>query len=703
MRQILTFCTIAALLCALAAPAPAAEYRVGEGEEYAKLSDVAGKLRPGDTVTVTSDISDSPTIENSGRLGQPITIRGEISGGRRPRITNVPEETDILRITGSYVTVRGLALAPADPARARWGSGIWTTGTQIVVENCVFENCWEGFGCRNAEARVRLDRCEFVDCGAWFHGSAVKIYAAGAGGQAIVRNCAFRGGTGATHVHSYCKRLRVEGCWFDSPYYSSLKCADNWTQRTTEVSYPQHCDIVGNVFVQGDGPGPPWSILQLGGEGQTSPGMEGDLNVAHNLILVSRGGSEPGTALLVHGNVDRLRLYNNVILSTVAGGKFYERGTTWADAERTRRFAEMHGRRDPEILGSNNWIGESCIGVPDSLEGTVRGVNPGFVDLVGGDLRPAKGSPPANAGAARLPLGCVDSLLPALEPRRHIPADAELRERPAEEIPTIGPFAAAGRAPVEGDASEILLSMPAPERRFPWPLDWERALQAARRLAAAGEGPKALEAARAALILAPTEEELRPDIIEALSGVVEMAEGSGERAEAFARFALLGPAGADGEEGTADDLEEALSGVGTGFLWASDEEIEAVDRRCDDAAAIVKEAGHYAESGVLWYASEKALARANAGRFEAAAAMLGELLIEASRLPSGTGPDSLEHRLNREVQERAEAGLSAVYRAGSGTFAGADEFVTTCRDYMTYGPAGPDAEYGTDDDLTPPL
>jgi hypothetical protein len=204
--------------------------------------------------------------------------------------------------------------------------------------------------------------------------------------------------------------------------------------------YPAHTDIVGNVFFQGWSPGSDWSILSLGGEDAGAAGTEGDFNIAHNAFVATRHSVDPSVSLFIRGNVDHVRAYNNVFLAYgIPKHKAYERQVPW-DSSRTQAFVERRRNGEPLVEESNNWMSERCISVPELFTDALRGLNPGFVDLLNYDFHPRKDSPLAGAGMYPLPGGAVIDLTPEYEPERGIPVDLKPRPRRKVTPPSIGPF-----------------------------------------------------------------------------------------------------------------------------------------------------------------------------------------------------------------------------------------------------------------------
>ncbi|GAI81666.1 unnamed protein product, partial [marine sediment metagenome] len=152
---------------------------------------------------------------------------------------------------------------------------------------------------------------------------------------------------------------------------------------------------------------------------------------------------DSGTHLRIVGNVECIRLYNNVFMERgVESSALFSRGGVWENAASTVAFRQRRGHGEPIAEGVNNWVSVKTTLVPDELAGTLRGVNPVFLDFLNLDFRPAKDSPLAGAGTWPLPKGRIVDLAPQYEPRRGIPADLKPSPRRKVTPPSVGPFEA---------------------------------------------------------------------------------------------------------------------------------------------------------------------------------------------------------------------------------------------------------------------
>lgn len=426
-------------------------YRVGPAEKFKKISEVVGRLNPGDVVELTGNITDSFTLEKHGFHDSRITIRGvtrmENSRLVRPTITVAAGSRRGINCSGDWNVLENLDLTGASGNGAPYAT-ISFDCNNLVIRNCRFHHNFQAIHSWPASGSggdIVIEFCEFEANGA-ATGWAVYLYALTPGAKATVQHCFFHDATGGHFIKSRYPRNVIRYNWFENQYHSAIKIINEHIGRgrrpdPPENLRPMHSDIVGNVFLQGWSPGPQADILQLGGEEEASPGTEGDFNISHNLFLVSRNDA---SVVRLHGNVDRLNLYNNIFLGRgISGYKLHERGTTWDDPL-SKAFEEKRGSPDPVIAGANNWICLKATDIPGELTGSLRGANPAFENLLDYAFRPRSGSPLVAAGLTPLPRGRATTLAAGFEPNRGIPADIDHRERRKPAVPSIGPFEVAG-------------------------------------------------------------------------------------------------------------------------------------------------------------------------------------------------------------------------------------------------------------------
>ena len=435
------------ILLGLPRNAAAKEYRVGPGEKNTLLSHVADALAPGDTVLITGDIRDSVKLTRDGWHGEPITIRGltRIENGRivRPKMTR-SQSSYIMSCAADWIVVEGIEFDGEPGGKNPTSTGVSVGGSNVVLRNCLFVGFRRrALACSPPAGNITVEFCEF-DASA-----SVDIRSSTPGAVATVQFCWFHDLRREGMLRMYGPRNIVRYNWFENPASAAIKIVDRrvYSRRGQDARpsglYPMHTDIVGNVFFTGWSPGSQYAVLSLGGAAEDEAGTEGDFHIAHNLFVMTRvADGDPGVHMLVHGNVDHVRAYNNVFVELGGPGcRIYERGNVW-EVPTTDAFRKKRGNGEPIVEGSNNWISEKSIGIPEGFMDTLRGINPKFVDLVNFDFHPGKDSPLVGAGMWPLPMGRVAELVPEYEPQRGIPLDLKPKARKAVP-PSIGPFEAA--------------------------------------------------------------------------------------------------------------------------------------------------------------------------------------------------------------------------------------------------------------------
>jgi len=432
-------------------PVGLATYRVGPGEQYRTVSEIAERLQPGETVEITGDISDDFVLTHHGTRGKPIIIRGRVRivNGRiiRPKVkTSVGNGHGII-CRGDWNVLEGLTITGAVSDDWEEGTAIRQESDNLVIRNCRVTGNKQGMYTWGYSGSTLIEFCEFESNGGVSTKDSImhSVYASPRrpGSLLTVRHCFFHDATGGTYVKSRSPRNVIAYNWFENQSVAAVYLVDSSEPRDKKspALYPMHSDIVGNVFLSSTAPGQPkWKTLHLGAESQEAAGTEGEFNVAHNLFLVSSDSTDPSAPVLVNGSVDRVRLYNNVFMGLGAAYFMpYQRGGLW-EAPRTADFVRIRGSGEPILEGANNWVSTRALQVPDFMRDTIVGSNPLFEDGFGFNYRPRKDSPLCGAGLWPLPEGQMIDLAPEYEPQRGIPPDLKPKFRRKLTPPSIGPF-----------------------------------------------------------------------------------------------------------------------------------------------------------------------------------------------------------------------------------------------------------------------
>lgn len=247
------------------------------------------------------------------------------------------------------------------------------------------------------------------------------------------------------------------------------------------------------------------------------------------------------------------------------------------------------------------------------------------------------------------------------------------------------------------DPAEMVLAVEDNGTRFSWPLQHGRARGRVIRFMDEGKRNEALGAAKMQFVLCPTDDVSIEAAVMSVSEALEALDGDRTRAEAFAVFVRLGPAGPDSKLGTGDDLTDPLADVSLQAPTRQPAYYQALDRTLDARAAVGE------DWQARWYETEKIFARLDGARIDDALELTVSLLAVSVKLPAANVDGNWELQRNQDILDRINAALGAAYRAKNGTVAGLDEFVAACGKYARYGPAGQDGRMGTDDDLAVPL
>jgi hypothetical protein len=248
-----------------------------------------------------------------------------------------------------------------------------------------------------------------------------------------------------------------------------------------------------------------------------------------------------------------------------------------------------------------------------------------------------------------------------------------------------------------GDPAEMVLAVTDNGTTSAWELHYGNAREMVIRLLSEGKPALALEAAKAQFTLCPLDDLSTKAAIESVQQAITAVDGNDVRAKAFGEFARLGPAGADGQAGTADDLLDPLKDVKVTVLKKDRAYYDDYDKAIDARAAV---------SGTWetrWYDTEKAYARLDGGEFDEAFGMLAGYLADSIKYPAANSEDDDELQHNQNILDRITSGLGVAYRAKTGTMCGAKDFIQACVKYARFGPAGEDGWMETPDDLRPPM
>ncbi len=439
--------TIASVLCVSAAGA--ATYKVGPDAKYTTIDDAMAMVRPGDVVEVEGDQTYTGTItfrpENSGTAEAPVTVRGILVNGKRPRITGAgPGEWDVMLvlINANHFVFESFEI---DGDGNEDNSGIVNKADDVILRDLVVHDCLSQGGLVGNDFDSGSLTLEYSDF--YHNGSGEKshqIYMATdeevyPGSVFRMQFCYVHHGTGGNNVKSRSERNEIYYNWIGGAMYHELDLIGPDTGNEGLVR--EDSDVVGNMLVKTS----EWQIARIGGDG--SGNTAGRYRFVNNTMVLSATST---TAIALQESVESLEMYNNAIYGPESGFKVY-------DVNESSGPTTMFG-------GSNNWVLDKTTGLPSTWTTTVRGASPGWVDTSNYDYRPGKESPLIDQGTTVTEGTGVMSvpssiIVPAYMPpqRRLIPVgSAEVRN--IEGVLDIGAFeqnAKAPGAPVEIDEGDL--------------------------------------------------------------------------------------------------------------------------------------------------------------------------------------------------------------------------------------------------------
>ncbi len=254
-----------------AAANAATTYAVGPNSEYKMLSDVAPKLKSGDTVTIAAgEYFDCAVISTDH-----VTIEGLGPNASAVMTDKVCQGKAILVITGAHVTIRNLTLTRARVPDMN-GAGIRDESPELIVERVKFINNQNGIltGTTPKTGILTIRDSEFTKNGGCFPTCTHGIYANQLELLHVERS-KFTDTRQAHHIKSRALRTEV---------------IDNTIADGTEGTASYAIDIPngGNLLVRGNniqkGPNAEnhTCAIMIGAEGITQPSRE--LRIENNVF-----------------------------------------------------------------------------------------------------------------------------------------------------------------------------------------------------------------------------------------------------------------------------------------------------------------------------------------------------------------------------------------------------------------------------------
>jgi hypothetical protein len=366
-----------AVVCALllaSGIAKAETYRVGAGEKYASLQDVAGELSPGDVVEVKGGAAyGSVLFERHGTPDKPIVIRGISVGGRRPIVQG---GRDTIEAAGNHYVFENLEIT-GGAFRCFFHRAHDITLRSVVVRDCPAHGI---LGADEGSGSMLLEASEIYRCGEGDKRHPIYMATderAHPGSVFRMQFCYVHDGNGGNNVKSRAERNEIYFNWIEGARYHELELigpdgADPALKR-------EDSEVIGNVFRKTNDA---YSV-RVGGDGTGE--TNGRYRFVHNTFLVE---AENRAVFRLFDGIESIEMHNNVL---------FARGGGPVTVVRTSDAKWSTGR---EIIGgANNWLPKGSTSVPSGWQGTLLGSDPMFENLSELDLRPATGSPLRDAAA----------------------------------------------------------------------------------------------------------------------------------------------------------------------------------------------------------------------------------------------------------------------------------------------------------------
>jgi hypothetical protein len=243
-------------------------------------------------------------------------------------------------------------------------------------------------GADNGSGTLLLEYSEFYNNGGGT--SAHQIYMATdeethPGSVFRMQFCYIHDGTGGNNVKSRAERNEVYYNWIEGAVYHELELiGPDPAGGVAEDLKREDSDVLGNVLwkkTTGSGGQANFYVVRFGGDGTGQ--SFGRYRFVNNTVIMGSSA-----VFRLFDGIESVEMHNNV---------FYRPGGGAAPLVRT---AEADWSTVETIGGQNNWVHSDLTAVPSQWTGTIKGTDPRFVNYSSGDLRPATGSPLADAGTS---------------------------------------------------------------------------------------------------------------------------------------------------------------------------------------------------------------------------------------------------------------------------------------------------------------
>lgn len=355
-------------------------YQVGSSRTYPTLQalTMARTLQPDDVVEVDGNATYSGGIifRDSGTLGHPIIVRGLRVNGLRPIVSGGANGIEF-RVS-DHMLLEGFEIT-GSTSRCLYHHAHDITIRDVLVHDC------PGNGIQSSDidsGSLTLEYSEVHHAGQGSLRHMLYIQTdevAHPGAVFKMRFCYIHHGNGGNMLKSRAERNEISYNWLEGSFYRELELIgpDPPSQNAswTEGMAREDSDVIGNVIVHTSSS----ALVRTGGDGGGGQ-TNGRYRFVNNTFVLNNGNSG-NTVFQLFDGMESIEMHNNVIYRSLGGAAIVlnEVDVQWAAGSRL-------------IAGSNNWLQTGTAAVPVEWTGTKLGSNPGFVDIVGNDLRPAPAS-----------------------------------------------------------------------------------------------------------------------------------------------------------------------------------------------------------------------------------------------------------------------------------------------------------------------
>lgn len=403
VARIVALCA-APLLWVTMATAEARTYRVGppgSGRPYTRLDTFFDRvdLQPGDIVEVDGDATYAGGIvvgdDDDGTAQQPVVIRWRREGTQaRPVIHGGLHAIKFEH--AHHVVFEGFEVTGGSM------SCVFNESHGVIVRDAVIHDCPSHgvLGADQNSGDFTLEYSELYRAGAGT--TRHTIYAQN--DQTVFPDAVFRmrfnyvhDGNGGILMRSRYSRSEIHFNWFEASAHEEIELIGPDCEAQKPGWSPdlrrEDADLVGNVIVHTAD----WrNAIRLGGDlvGRS----QGRVRMVNNTVLFLR--DRVANAVRVQLGAGSVEMHNNVIWGSGTTPVNVVEENFDVDDPECAPVSTLPWAAGRKVAGSGNWVERGAAMVPPEWRGTLRGDQPGLVDVATRRLRPRRGSPLVAAGMA---------------------------------------------------------------------------------------------------------------------------------------------------------------------------------------------------------------------------------------------------------------------------------------------------------------